>query len=631
MQCLYCKKKLGLFASKKRQFCSEDHEAAYNEEQASIALQRVLDPMFTGRLQKQPLQPAPPRIAPGSGRKAPAPGSEFNAPSYLQPASPAFAAGPDRETTLPASSPVAPAKPPALTRLDPPAPPQPEMATFHPVVAPPPLVSFYRQSRPIPHPSTQSTALAPYGTEPLGGDVVLPQRWGELIADEFTEDELIEDQFETAAPVPVEEPLAAQEPLAAEDTQPEAVEAKTIESHRLHPAITQEKPACADMDLRSGAGSLRFLNFRTPMLKHVPVAWEVLAEEPPAAAAAPQLEEAAPQLDEAEPAAGEADVAQTSVPDTAAVSQPVYAGLLRVEALRPRAVEQVRQAGAETHGAIEARLTLRYPSARIPIGRRMLGRAGLGHPELAQAGFSQAGSSQEALPDAARQGMELRDLTVTGARLPELTLQAVSRSAALGERAHTLLELPRRAQNAGLREVRWKVFTALREAPAKLAMPQAGSGRHVARALAHPAGMAGCGSLERRAIQPGGEANLISREAARDLATVALPEAPAEVLEGKIAVKVGKAEWFKLEPQAHADRRQSHRPSSLVAGLSGFQKVRAASYIQIREPELRQAIPGGLPRGTVGTAWLGMSLGGEEWPLRAAVPLRPAVRPPHWN
>jgi hypothetical protein len=47
MQCLYCEKRLGLFAWK-RPFCSAQHEVAYQDQQSGIAMSRVLDPRFTG-------------------------------------------------------------------------------------------------------------------------------------------------------------------------------------------------------------------------------------------------------------------------------------------------------------------------------------------------------------------------------------------------------------------------------------------------------------------------------------------------------------------------------------------------------------------------------------------------------
>src|ERR1700761_4953257 len=59
MQCLYCKKRLGLFASKKRQFCSELHEVAYHDEQSGLAMRRVLDPLFTAAAKTPQVRTAP--------------------------------------------------------------------------------------------------------------------------------------------------------------------------------------------------------------------------------------------------------------------------------------------------------------------------------------------------------------------------------------------------------------------------------------------------------------------------------------------------------------------------------------------------------------------------------------------
>jgi hypothetical protein len=47
MQCLYCKKRLGLFASRKRRFCSESHEVTYHDEQSAMAMRHMMDPAFT--------------------------------------------------------------------------------------------------------------------------------------------------------------------------------------------------------------------------------------------------------------------------------------------------------------------------------------------------------------------------------------------------------------------------------------------------------------------------------------------------------------------------------------------------------------------------------------------------------
>ena len=75
MQCLYCNKRLGLFASKKRPFCSELHEVAYQDEQAGVAMRRVMDPLFT-----LPVKAAPLRMGPGEQSAHPAEDSSETEP-----------------------------------------------------------------------------------------------------------------------------------------------------------------------------------------------------------------------------------------------------------------------------------------------------------------------------------------------------------------------------------------------------------------------------------------------------------------------------------------------------------------------------------------------------------------------
>jgi hypothetical protein len=47
MECLYCHKRLGLFAFMKGPFCSESHEVAYQDQQSTLAIRRVLDPLLS--------------------------------------------------------------------------------------------------------------------------------------------------------------------------------------------------------------------------------------------------------------------------------------------------------------------------------------------------------------------------------------------------------------------------------------------------------------------------------------------------------------------------------------------------------------------------------------------------------
>jgi hypothetical protein len=64
MQCLYCKKQLGLFASKKRPFCSEEHEVVHQTERTMLALRRVLDPLLTIPVKPKPILLTPEQTLP---------------------------------------------------------------------------------------------------------------------------------------------------------------------------------------------------------------------------------------------------------------------------------------------------------------------------------------------------------------------------------------------------------------------------------------------------------------------------------------------------------------------------------------------------------------------------------------
>src|SRR5579863_301611 len=81
MNCLYCNKRLGFFASKKRAFCSEVHEVAYHDEQAGLAMRRVMDPMFTAPVKAPPLILTP-------AQKAPPAEADSEAPSFRRESSP---------------------------------------------------------------------------------------------------------------------------------------------------------------------------------------------------------------------------------------------------------------------------------------------------------------------------------------------------------------------------------------------------------------------------------------------------------------------------------------------------------------------------------------------------------------
>jgi hypothetical protein len=65
MECLFCKKPLGLFASlrlfasRKHPFCSKAHQVAYQAGQTMSAMRRVMDPMF-----EDSVEPLPVRVTP---------------------------------------------------------------------------------------------------------------------------------------------------------------------------------------------------------------------------------------------------------------------------------------------------------------------------------------------------------------------------------------------------------------------------------------------------------------------------------------------------------------------------------------------------------------------------------------
>ncbi len=246
MQCLYCKKKLGLFASKKHPFCSEQHEVAYTDEQAGVAMRRVMDPLFTQPVQKAPLQKTPLQKDPQSPRSAPA--------------SPAV--GKVDKSSGHAALPAAPIPARELR----PAVEPPEARRFQ-RVAPPPSASFVLEVRPLALPpdagSPELTALEMFGFEMPATQPRLPVdagivdagilNAGNLNAGNLNEERMDgedspEPQLVDAQAVPPVEEAAVQEAQIDEIAPIE--ESPVVEggtelgplSHRLHPAVEQEIP-----------------------------------------------------------------------------------------------------------------------------------------------------------------------------------------------------------------------------------------------------------------------------------------------------------------------------------------------------------------------------------------------------
>ena len=91
--------------------------------------------------------------------------------------------------------------------------------------------------------------------------------------------------------------------------------------------------------------------------------------------------------------------------------------------------------------------------------------------------------------------------------------------------------------------------------------------------------------------------------------------------------------WASLagvQQKVQVDRRKRFRPSSLVIGSTGFQRARAASFIQIREPRLQRSRTSDLPAVAAQLPWGGARLASERPPVGPPVLLRPAVQTPEW-
>jgi hypothetical protein len=87
----------------------------------------------------------------------------------------------------------------------------------------------------------------------------------------------------------------------------------------------------------------------------------------------------------------------------------------------------------------------------------------------------------------------------------------------------------------------------------------------------------------------------------------------------------------RLDLAVQFDRRRHHRPPKLLADSTGFQRVRAAAHIRIREPELHASCPSDLPAASARMSWRGLRIGPESIPPAGApVPLRPVVLTPAW-
>jgi hypothetical protein len=73
---------------------------------------------------------------------------------------------------------------------------------------------------------------------------------------------------------------------------------------------------------------------------------------------------------------------------------------------------------------------------------------------------------------------------------------------------------------------------------------------------------------------------------------------------------------------------QNPRKQRRAAGVADPQRFRAATHIQVREPELQDSIPGNLPVFTTSLPWSGLRMISEIRPGLTLVPLRPPLQVP---
>ncbi len=351
MQCLYCKRKLGLFASKKRPFCSEQHAVAYQDEQAGLALRRVMDPLFTAPAEKVPLQPGP--------RNPPAAKPEVHHESaHARHGSPQL---------RPAQLAPAPEVVEALAGMDltpHQASAEPEAPAFEPIDNPPPLAPSLEQKQPLPHPPEIQTELEPFGFEAAPERAHLPEPLASLIDDENPPEAGEESSTEPGS--------IEAFPLESSSTQSVAEPA----SHRLHPAVEQRKPDWIEpYEDQTGAtlseGQAAPLDFETQLARSLPrelsLDPEALHRQDPLGAEQPSDEESELVAEPDEPVAE--SLAQEAPPerDPAPLAGPVPNGAAGLRSANGHAGRAPR---------MESRLdppepALRYPFADFaPAGAR---------------------------------------------------------------------------------------------------------------------------------------------------------------------------------------------------------------------------------------------------------------------
>ena len=428
MECLYCHKKLGLFASKKRPFCSELHEVAYHDEQAGVALRRVLDPLFTEPVQKAPLpRPAPPK-APKKTRSFWQTGSahEDTGPSSPEPVNEPDErswrdlahqqADLEEEPPAPLWTPTALSEQHASGMLQQ---PQRDESWFEPIVVPPMEHRFTEQARPLPIPADPLVREFGLEIEAAGALALEPQI-----------------HYPASAGLAVAEPEPALQEAAEESTE-EAVVLERIEhsvvseseprldSDRMFPQISQNLPAIAE----SG----------------IVVPYAIAPAETPALLSRPAIR--IPASFRVEPAAAplHAPSAETTIVERAVppVASLIPSPVLQAAPAQPRqAFERDPQPAVDLPGP-----SCRYPFAESEIGKGAwvsLASARVSWTARAeQAGESANRSRTDGLrsPEPSAQ-IPTAFLASRGNRLPSLALAPLEFCQELGEPASGSKAMP---------------------------------------------------------------------------------------------------------------------------------------------------------------------------------------------
>jgi hypothetical protein len=634
MQCLYCKKKLGLFASRKRPFCSEQHEVAFNDEQAGLAMRRVLDPLFTEPVQKAPLQ-AMPRGA---------------APQVI-------------EVGVVEAPPVSLTPPPVPL----PIPVSRHAASSRPLPAPPPPQSFVPQPGPLPYPPESGVPQVLFESEWSAAQAQLPERPGSLL--EFTPEDC--EQAQEAAPAAFETVLSSETILSPDFSPVLSMDERTPDESVIE--VAAEPVATVEPDPVSLAGPAP-----SPVLKLQPRnhARERLggslaslggsAVDPPQPALRYPFAELEPAYEAFDWAAGldvDSDVhgeVDLTPPDARAEATVTPWSAMPLDLAAPgdraRPAPQlliVPPAVPELETSVSSAMRLE-PASRWTLLEPRPAAAPQARWKVFS-GLREAPAKLRMPRPCFAQGPYLNDWkTNLGTRHPEtiawiapdcpslLGLLALEESltwapvvgyrslrASLGHREMSL-------SSQALRGFPWGAVDATPVLPAcasedvltlapavELAVPEElvhAKQRRLDIGDNGVSGLDGIRQLPPQSQRPAAE--LVALEGVRELDQIRTPGVPVE---SGSTPTIREAELTALarHVQNGQGRFYGRGPDSL-----GFQRVRPASYIQIREPEFRKSNPAGRFAARARLPWEGVRPKCEARLLGAPVRLRPAVRTP---